>query len=351
MPDEVADEQLAKGLRQVRQKPHNFAILAKGPNVLKVILRKKPIKASDIQDAKSECKASLVVTGVCEGEGGTGIVFRVVGEEPSIRANALRDHLNEQAGLTIKPRFEVVTQLNEVNDDGDDSKAIPSQTPSRQAPEQAKEEAAELTRKLNQLAPKIQDAVKAHPKRKDELLRPLGAFKRQIAELDIDGAKQSLVTAAKLLAQFSAEGDGEVAQQGQGLQPRVEAAKQLAQEWREARETAASGVGKLLGALAKIKHPVAGEVAEVVSSLQQQFPTLIDEALSQMGGAQDANRFAEACRLTKAGAANAVRYLQGNADDISLCEQNPFGVRVAIAGPLTMALKKVVGTVQKIEKM
>ena len=89
MPDAL-DEELAQGLKQARKKPRNFVLLGKGTTVLKLIIDKKPIKSSDVQEAKKATKATTVVSGVVVGDG-ADLVFKLVGEEPSFKTAAFKD--------------------------------------------------------------------------------------------------------------------------------------------------------------------------------------------------------------------------------------------------------------------
>jgi hypothetical protein len=71
---EELDEELAKELHVAKKKPRNFAIIAKGTNVLKLLVDKKPIKEGASVKAKKACQGNAVVTG-----DGPDLVFQVVG--------------------------------------------------------------------------------------------------------------------------------------------------------------------------------------------------------------------------------------------------------------------------------
>jgi hypothetical protein len=60
----AADEDLAEGLRQARKSPRNFALIAKGPAPLKLIVQKKPIRDGDVIKAKTEFKGNDAIRAV-----------------------------------------------------------------------------------------------------------------------------------------------------------------------------------------------------------------------------------------------------------------------------------------------
>ena len=105
---DILDEELEKGLRQAKKKPRNFAAICKGTKLLKLIVKKKPIKQPEIMAAKSEVQGNATVTGICIGDGDSEIAFRVEGEELSIKIQQMREYISDQTKLAIKPRFEFI---------------------------------------------------------------------------------------------------------------------------------------------------------------------------------------------------------------------------------------------------
>ena len=64
------DEALYDGLQQARKKkPRYFCLIAKGADVVGLIVQKKLINDGQVQKAKSESKGNLVIQGVCLGGG------------------------------------------------------------------------------------------------------------------------------------------------------------------------------------------------------------------------------------------------------------------------------------------
>ncbi len=126
------DKDLCDGLQQARKKkPRYFAVIAKGPDVVGMIVQKKLISAGLAQKAKAESKGNLVIEGVCHGEG-VELVFEVVGEEPSILPKKIKDFIAERTELTLKARWAAVPQLTAVVDE----EATPSEADAAPVSEQ-----------------------------------------------------------------------------------------------------------------------------------------------------------------------------------------------------------------------
>jgi hypothetical protein len=127
MPKEntTIDEDLYNGLQQARKKkPRYFALIAKGVEVVGLIVQKKVINSGVAQKAKAESKGNLVIQGICQGEG-VELRFEVVGSEPSIAPKKIKDFIEERTELSLKPQWAVVTELAAVVDD----EAKPADTP------------------------------------------------------------------------------------------------------------------------------------------------------------------------------------------------------------------------------
>src|SRR5690606_26590537 len=75
------DEELFAGLQQARKKKaRNYCLIAKGPEVLKLIVQKKKIPAGVVQKAKAEVKGNNIIEGVVFGEG-VSLTFEVLDSE------------------------------------------------------------------------------------------------------------------------------------------------------------------------------------------------------------------------------------------------------------------------------
>lgn len=91
------DKDLYDGLQQARKKkPRYYALLAKGAEVLGMIVQKKVISDGVVQKKKTECKGTtLIVQGVCIGEGAE-LKLEVLDKEPSILPKKVKDFIEEQ---------------------------------------------------------------------------------------------------------------------------------------------------------------------------------------------------------------------------------------------------------------
>ena len=225
---DILDEELASGLRQARKKPRNFAIIAKGPKILKMFVQKKPLKAGELQKAKGEYKGNVIIRGVCIGDG-PEMVFQVADEEPAIKTAIFRAFITEQTELKMKPRWQVVAQLAEVDDNEDESseaeeeETAASETedssaeiPATPPPPQVTQETAEappqpgadagkaILAALNKLSPAIKAAVGANPNRKNDILQPVARVQALVKSGEFNDAKAALLQIGQLLKQLTA---------------------------------------------------------------------------------------------------------------------------------------------------
>lgn len=128
------DDDLLDGLQQARKKkPRYYALLGKGADVVGLIVQKKNINDGAVQKAKTECKGTLVIQGVCVGEGAE-LTFEVLGAEPSITTKKVKDFIQARTELNLKPQWSVVTQHSAVVDDDNPAAVAPEATPANVAP-------------------------------------------------------------------------------------------------------------------------------------------------------------------------------------------------------------------------
>src|SRR4051794_38158547 len=99
----IIDEDLLDGLQQARKKkPRYYALFGKGADVVGLIVQKKNINDGAVQKAKAECKGTVVIQGVCVGEGAE-LTFEVLGAEPSITTKKVKDFIQARTELNLKP--------------------------------------------------------------------------------------------------------------------------------------------------------------------------------------------------------------------------------------------------------
>ena len=106
-PSEI-DEELAESLRRARRKPQHFVLIARGPNCLKLLVGRRPLRGAAVREAKKECGGLVVYCGMCFGDGVSGMVFQVSGKEPAIAVMKFKKFILERTGLNLMPRFEVL---------------------------------------------------------------------------------------------------------------------------------------------------------------------------------------------------------------------------------------------------
>ena len=166
MPKEAPtiDKDLYDGLQQARKKkPRYFALIAKGPDVVGLIVQRKAINDGLAQKAKSETKGNLVIQGVCHGEG-VELNFEVVGAEPSILPKKIKDFIDERTELALKAQWVVVTQLSAVPDDESKPPSNGSQpTASQPAAAQPAQDLAAFQAKARQVGAAIGQLKDSNP--------------------------------------------------------------------------------------------------------------------------------------------------------------------------------------------
>ena len=204
------DKELAKSLAVAKKKPRNFVIVAKGLNVLKLLIDKKPIKESAVQAAKKETGGNVVTRGVVSGNGAE-FVFRVA-EETKVNPLKLKDFIAVVADMAVKPRFEVAPNLAEVDDETPDDEA-PGVAPPKAPPTES--ESSQFAQRLKALKPAL-DALFASG-------LPLGEQCRKLAgESALLARKPDFAAALNVLGQLEElvrEGGKSTGTTGEGTIP------------------------------------------------------------------------------------------------------------------------------------
>jgi hypothetical protein len=100
-------DDLKAALVQAKKKPRFFAIIAKGPEVLSLMVQKKPLRDGMLRSERREEGGKQIVQGTCQGEGGATLVFKVEGNPPKIKKSSLRKFISDETGLMLKPRFDI----------------------------------------------------------------------------------------------------------------------------------------------------------------------------------------------------------------------------------------------------
>jgi len=219
MAGTMLDQELTEGLKQAKKAPRNFALIAKGANPVKLMVRKKKFRDGELAKAKAEAKGNDVITGVLVASG-ADFAFQVLAE-PTVKPIKLKELIVEQTEMTAKPRWEVLPTLPDIGSEEDEQAEMeademppgsppPPTTGAEQ--EQAEREgedlpptappaidAKQLIAAMNKLSPQIQAAAAANPDRKKELVTPVAAFQQHIKAGELDQAKAVLAQLAALL--------------------------------------------------------------------------------------------------------------------------------------------------------
>ncbi len=132
------DEKLKAAITAAKNAAHNFAIVAKGPTVVYLLVSKIPIKNDVVQAAKKQHAGTAVIRGKCQGQEGE-LVFRVA-KEPAVQDKKLKEYITTATNLTIKPRFEVVADEDVEGEEGGETEA--EQAPEATKPEEGDKSAA-----------------------------------------------------------------------------------------------------------------------------------------------------------------------------------------------------------------
>ena len=103
---EDARDDLKSALVQAKKKPRHFAIIAKGAEVLALFAQKRPLRPGDLRQSRRDAGGKQIIEGICQGDGGTKLVFMVEGEKPKVKKSKLREFISKETGLMLKPRFE-----------------------------------------------------------------------------------------------------------------------------------------------------------------------------------------------------------------------------------------------------
>jgi hypothetical protein len=180
------DKVLHDALAAAKGKSHNFAMVAKGPTVVYLLLSKIPIKDDVVLKAKKEHGGTSLMRGKCQGNKEGELVFRVA-KDPTVEDKKLKEFITAATGLPTKPRFEVVTDKDVEGDEGSESES---------------EQAGGVTTTEGDTSTTTTTPPKAPPKGPAPPLAPTGdaaAFANRLkalkADLDIVRAAETSVTA------------------------------------------------------------------------------------------------------------------------------------------------------------
>ena len=337
------DEALAQGLSQARRRPRNFVLIAKGSTCVGLLVKKKPIKEPEVLAARKISGGKIVVAGVCQGDGGPEMVFKVAEEPPAINLARLRQHLLDTTGLKLKPSFLVVPGLEAVDETDDEDRAGPAaeSAPAESAPGGSAPAGSAapggggepgttaVLETLAKLGPAVQKLIAAEPGQRQTALTRVKRVKAAGESGDVASARAALLELGILVKTGAREGS----------------ATRLAQSrlaWVAARNRARAEIEKLERAIvaAYADDPQRFPAVERgVRRLDRLLATLDESLADTLDRAVNAADPAERATLQREAAAEVGRYLRflGTDSLARTIDDNPF-VSVQVNRPLTERL-------------
>jgi hypothetical protein len=308
MAGTMLDDELTEGLKQAKKGARHFALIVKGSNPVKLMVRKKKFRDGELAKAKTEAKGNDYVVGVLV-VSGADFAFQVLAE-PTVKPLKLRELIAEQTEMTAKPRWEVLAALPDIGGDEDEQGEVetegtatstPTSTPTSLESEQADSETEEqstgapggldgkqLIAAMNKLSPQIQAAAAANPDRKKELVTPVAAFQQLVKSGELDQAKEVLGQLAALLKSIGPP-------TGTGKVSLVKLGKARL-EWVGVRDAALADIRKLQAAIAAEFKSDAEQIDALKAALTRlnegirELEAKLAEQLDQVLNADEAAR-------------------------------------------------------------
>lgn len=380
--DYTVDKDSRDELDEVRKgKPRKFVMLIKGTTIISLVVYKKGAVEKYKKQAK-ESGTGQAYWGVVDGRG-PDITFKLAiadgFEKEPLKAPMLKAFLEEKAEFKGKPTFAIVAAHGPVLDLDDPlvqrflkvqerAVAAGQTNPDRDvewidacraiaalleqdqletvpdkitALEQSLDGAGTtspttptgdpllktIADAMKKLGDQITDALKQFPEKKMELLEAVGAVKKSLKELNAGEAQTALLELGRLLKDV----------RGSQTKPSVGDPLVI---WRDAKESCDIGIGALQTALREFEHPDLERIAELgLNGLTNGLQTQLMIAILNLQQAAGEDR-AKAAETLAVRAADLRKTLQSD-PIVALCEDNPFGITVAIREPLGAALTEL----------
>lgn len=210
-------------------KARKFILICKGSAIQTLIVFKKGPFGPKIAKAKKDGFKGEAVCGVVEGKGinitfllpGTAEVDGAMKTEGAIveaepcKISKLRQFFQEEGDLSFKPEFKIVTALgdlaglDELQDEDDESVQSESDVSSEVEEQPDSSTVAvdpaqkqKLFEALNQLVPRIREAVAAAPDRREEILGQVAAIKEHLQNDRLADARQGILSCPPLIKEI-----------------------------------------------------------------------------------------------------------------------------------------------------
>ena len=330
------DSESIKSLEDVKKgKPRRFILLCKGSAIQRLVVFKKGSAESILQRTKKEGFKGQAYIGVVDGKG-QDISFKLCtadgydsapGKEPFLKA-----FLSTEAGITCKPKYEIVLALPKISEEEDEATA----TPESPAPAMARtgDPNIELRQKMRaaiqKLTPAVKTFVTANPERRQEVLQPLERL-RNFALGDPAVDKTAAIEALKSVQSLVSSTPA--------AEPAVpsEPAGQRGQKiWHGAVQAVLQQVDTLKQAIAEHEEESYQSLAKtIVGTVTKRFDERLAEACRQ---------FDESPAENAQAVAGVIRdYTSFIKDDemLKMLDDNPFEVKLSVRPTLAKALADV----------
>ncbi len=196
-------------------KPRSFLLICKGSNVKYLLVKKKPIKPTEITEAKKLGYKGDAFIGVITGNG-MQLVFNLASSDgydsEPCSTKKLKDFLGEHAELKCQPSFAIVATLPEIPSEDDESSRPPAvESPQQSSPSPTVDVVLKqkLQDALTKLVPQIKQAVANFPARKVEILTPIAEINKQIDAGLLQQAKQGIIEVSQFVKSLQAGPDNQ----------------------------------------------------------------------------------------------------------------------------------------------
>lgn len=383
--DYTVDKDSREELDEVRKgKPRKFVMVVKGTTIVSLVVYKK----GGVEKYKKQAKESgtgQVYFGVVDGRG-LDITFKLAiadgFEKEPLKAPVLKAFLEEKAEFKAKPTFEIVAVNGPVLDLEDplvqrflkvqERAVVAGQThPDRDAefktacreiiglieqdqlqtvperitqleqtldglgvsttPESGDPLLKTIAEAMKKLSDQITEALTRFPEKKTDLLAAVGAVRKPLKDLNSGEAQAAFLELGRLLKGLKPSTTGTSTGTPNGDPLAI---------WRDAKESCDIGIGALQTALRDFEHPDMDRIAEFgLAGLTNGMQAQLMIAMLNLQSAKGDDRKKAAKTLVDR-AADLRKALETD-PIVALCEDNPFGITVAIREPLGAALTEI----------
>jgi hypothetical protein len=197
----------------------------------------------------------------------------------------------------------------------------------------------ELMAAMTRLTPAIQQAVAAHPERRQEILGVLGGFQRMLAGAQYAQAKEALVQVGRLLQALKTAAGAASGPASGAAKPAKVPAHPLMPIWDTASENVVDQAGTLIAALRRFRDAELDRMADDLVQTLNALLADVDEALEEYDRLDGEERAANA--------AEARDFLRSQQREVAsdklirAADHNPLELKLNIGATLDKALDEI----------